>query len=232
VRDVMSDEGRDFAIAQSMSGGEYHTLLGAPLLREGESIGAIVLRRAEVHPFSDKQIALLQTFADQAVIAIGNARLFEEVQARTRDLQESLQQQTATADVLKVISRSAFDLQPVLNTLVASARELCNASMGVFYLRQGDLFHLATEIGAPQAFAQYLRDHPVSPNRSTGAGRAALSGKVEHVPDVLADPAYQYGQHLGGYRSLIAVPLLRAGEVIGVFTLSRFVAEAFTPRQI
>src|SRR5215469_14235503 len=152
----------------------HRTILAVPLMREQEVVGSLVLRRTEVLPFSEKQISLAETFADQAVIAIENVRLFDEVQAKTRDLEESLRQQTATAEVLKVISRSAFDLQPVLKTLVASATELCNASMGVFYLRQGDLFHLATEIGAPQEFAQYSRDNPVSPNRRTGAGRAAL----------------------------------------------------------
>jgi GAF domain-containing protein len=224
-------EGNPAVVALADVGGA-RTFVDVPMMRDGELIGIIAIYRTEVSPFSDKQVELLRNFASQAVIAIENTRLLKELRARTDDLSESLQQQTATAEVLKVISRSAFDLQPVLNTLVTSARELCNASMGVFYLRQGDLFHLATEIGAPPTFAQYSRDHPVSPNRSTGAGRAALSGKVEHVPDVSADPDYQYGQHLGGYRSLIAVPLLREGEVIGVFTLSRFVAEAFTLRQI
>jgi GAF domain-containing protein len=195
------------------------TMLGVPLLRQDSVIGVFSINRTRVEPFTSKEIELATTFADQAVIAIENARLFEEVRAKTRDLEESLQQQTATADVLKVISRSAFDLQPVLNTLVESARELCNASQGSFYLRKGDLFHLATEVGSPPAFVQFLRDNPFSPDRSTGTGRAAASGKVEHLPDVLADPDYRLseGQRLGGYRSLLSVPLLREGEVIGVF---------------
>jgi two-component system, NtrC family, sensor kinase len=234
VHDLLS-ELTEFPVGSEMARRMgLRTILGVPLMREQEVVGVLSLRRIEALPFTEKQIALAETFADQAVIAIENARLFEEVQTRTRDLQESLQQQTATADVLKVISRSAFDLQPVLNTLVESASELCNASQGSFYLREGDLFHLATEVGSPPAFVQFLRDNPFSPDRSTGTGRAAASGKVEHLPDVLADPDYRLseGQRLGGYRSLLSVPLLREGEVIGVFSLTRTEPRAFTERQI
>ena len=140
VHDIVSERDQ-FPTAEEMSrrdGGR--TVLGVPLIRDRESVGALVLRRTEVHPFNEKQISLLQTFADQAVIAIGNVRLFEEVQARTRDLQESLQQQTATADVLKVISRSAFDLQTVLDTLVESAARLCEADMSLITRQKGDQY--------------------------------------------------------------------------------------------
>jgi adenylate cyclase len=162
------------------------------------------------------------------------SNLRQQLKRCTAELVEARAQQTATADVLKVISRSAFDLQPILNTLVRSAIELCNASTGVFFLREGDLFHLATVVGSPPAFVQYMRDNPLPLNRSTSVGRAASSGKVEHLPDVLADPEYQLseGQRLGGYRTLLAVPLLRDGEVIGVFSLARRDQEPFTQRQI
>jgi two-component system, NtrC family, sensor kinase len=162
------------------------------------------------------------------------SNLREQLKRCTAELAEARAQQIATADVLKVISRSAFDLQPILNTLVRSAIELCNASTGVFFLREGDLFHLATVVGSPPAFVQYMRDNPLPLNRSTGVGRAASSGKVEHLPDVLADPEYQFseGQRLGGYRTLLSVPLLRDREVIGVFSLARMDQEPFTQRQI
>src|SRR5262245_8218436 len=142
-----------------------------------------------------------------------DSNLREQLKHRTAELTEARAQQTATADVLKTISRSAFDLQPILKTLVRSAIELCNASRGAFYLREGDLFHHATQAGGPPAFVQFMRDNPLPMNRSTSVGRAALSGKVEHLPDVLADPEYQFseGQRLSGYRTLLAVPLLRDG---------------------
>ena len=151
-----------------------------------------MLTREEPGRFTPRQIELVQTFADQAVIAIENVRLFEEVQARTRDLTEALQQQTATADVLKVISRSAFDLQAVFNTLVTSAVELGGALTGTICVRDGDVFRYRDTIGAEHtsALAQYLKDHPATPGRSTIAGRVLLSGKVERIPDCLADPEY------------------------------------------
>src|SRR5262249_9595730 len=146
------------------------TILSVPLLRDGESIGALTLRRAEVHPFSDKQITLLQTFADQAVIAIGNVRLFDEVQARTRELSESLQFQTASAEVLKVISRSPDDLQPVLDVIVDTSRELCGALTSViFLLRDGKFHHVADSIDENFDRPDYintLRGNPISPDQA------------------------------------------------------------------
>jgi two-component system, NtrC family, sensor kinase len=160
-------DGRDFALPMG-----HRTILAAPLMREAESVGAIVVRRKEAHPFSDKQIELLRTFADQAVIAIGNVRLFDQVQARTRDLEESLQQQTATADVLKVISRSAFDLQVVLTTLAESARELCGASFVTLFMRDKDEMRLRAESGCTPEIVAFLHAHPIicptcSPIRNT-----------------------------------------------------------------
>jgi two-component system, NtrC family, sensor kinase len=205
-----------------------------PMLWEGRGVGMIAVTREPNTPFNSKELSLLRTFADQAVIAIENARLFNEVQAKTRDLTESLQQQTATAEVLKVISRSAFNLQAVLTTLVRSALDLCNAPIGTFFLREGDVLRVATQVGCPPELVQYFHDNPIPLNQGSGAGRAFLTGRVVHFPDVLADPDYRLSeaQRLGGFRSLLAVPLLREQEAIGVFSLSRTRPEPFSPRQI
>jgi two-component system, NtrC family, sensor kinase len=204
-----------------------------PLLREGSPIGVILLSRNAVRPFDEKHIELATTFADQAVIAMENVRLFDEVQARTRDLSESLEQQTATAEVLKVISRSKFELQPVLDTLVQSAARLCEAEQNVIFLREGDVYRIAARHGMPPELEVYAKQHPISPGRETLTGRVALESRVVHIPDVLADPEYAYGaQSLGGYRAMLGVPLLREGTCIGVMTITRKTPQPFTTKQI
>jgi len=236
VHDLLA-EGTEFPDGRELSLRMGHRcILSVPLLRAGESIGAIVLRRTEVHPFSDKQIALLQTFADQAVIALGNVRMFEEVQARTRDLSEALQQQTATAEVLKVISRSAFDLDAVLRTLVESAAKLCEAERGILFLRKENECHMATNYGFSPELEAFARAHPIPIDGGSTTARAAASGVAVQAADVLADPtqgevARQY-QRLGGHRTNLGVPLKSKGETIGVFTLTRQGVRPFTEKQV
>ncbi len=231
IPDVKNDSEYAWTDVQKREG--FRTLLGVPLLREGITIGAIALMRRSVQPFNDKQIELLTTFADQAVIAIENVRLFDEVQARTRDLSESLEQQTATADVLKVISRSTFDLQAVLDTLVQSAARLCEAEQNTIFLRDGDLYRIAARYGFPPELEEYARQHPISPGRNTLTGRVALESRVVHIHDALADPEYDYGaQSIGGYRAMLGVPLLREGSCVGVIAITRTTPKPFTTKQI
>ena len=201
-------EGREMAVRYG-----HRATLVVPLLREGKATGAILVRRREPRPFTDGQIHLLETFADQAEIAIENVRLFDEVQARTEELSESLQQQTATADVLKVISRSTFDLQTVLDVLVESAARLCEASNAFIFQRDGELYRLAANYGSSPEFEAFGKEHPIAPGRGALVGRAALAGETVHIPDVLADPEYTYteGQKVGGYRTNLGVPLLGRG---------------------
>jgi GAF domain-containing protein len=204
-----------------------HTLLGVPLLREGAPIGVLLLQRSSIEPFTDKQIELANTFADQAVIAIENTRLLNE-------LRESLQQQTATADVLKVISRSTFDLKSVLQTLVESAGRLCDADQATITRQKDGVFYRAEAYGFPPEFMELVRDVPVKPERGSMNGRTLLEGKVVHVRDVLADPDYTFveAQRLGRYRTLLGVPMLREGKPIGVLTLTRLQVRPFTDKQM
>jgi class 3 adenylate cyclase len=213
--------------------GSHRTMLGVPLLREGAPIGVISLWRTVVLPFTDIEIDLVKTFANQAVIAIENGRLFDEVQARTRELTESLQQQTATADVLKVISRSAFDLPTVLRTLVESAARLCDADKANIIRQKGTALHMTETCGFSREFIEAARDLPIEPASGTAAGRALLEGQVVHIPDVEADPDYTFAaKTLGDYRTILAVPMLREGDTIGVLVLTRPDVRPFTDRQI
>ncbi len=214
----------------------FRTILSVPLLREEEAIGAIMIRRQELRPFSDKQIDLLTTFADQAVIAIENVRLFDEVKARTGELAEALQQQTATADVLKAISRSTFDLPVVLRTLVASAVKLCGAAYGGIVLRRGDLLHVGAVYGGTAEDEAEMINRPLAIDRRTVSGRVAMSGHVEHIPDILTDSEFDfdYGSFKGRIsdtRALMGVPLLHEGRVEGAFFLGRPEPGAFSDRQ-
>jgi two-component system NtrC family sensor kinase len=212
----------------------FRSILCVPLVREGVAIGTIALRRSEVQLFTERQVALLQTFADQAVIAIENARLFEEVKARTEELSESLQQQTATADVLKVISRSTFDLKLVLQTLVESAGRLCDADFAMITRQKDGVLFFAEAYGYSPEFIEYLRVLPVERGRGTATGRALLEGQVVHIADVLADSDYTWAeaQRLGGYRTVLGVPMLREGIPVGVLTLTRREVRPFSEKQI
>jgi two-component system NtrC family sensor kinase len=207
--------------------GGARTLLVMPMLKEKTLVGAIGIYRQEVRPFAVKQIELVQNFAAQGVIAIENARLLSE-------LRESLQQQTATADVLKVISRSTFDLRTVLQTLVESAARLCDADTATITRERDGAFYRAEAYGFSREFMDYVQDIPIKAERGSASGRSLLEGRVVHIPDVKADPEYTWveAQRLGDFRTILAVPMMREGVPIGVLTLSRSEVRPFTDKQI
>jgi len=209
----------------------YRAMTVVPMVKDGAAIGTVAVVREPAGPLPEKQIALLKTFADQAVIAIENVRLFNE----TKD---SLARETAIADMLKVIGRSSFELQTVLDTLVESAARLCGADYGWLFQRSGEVFNCAASYGNPTEvharIKDYFRNRPLPAERGSITGRAALEGRVIHVADVLADPGYTLSeaQRIGGYRAALGVPLLREGNVVGVIVLARTEPQPFSAQQI
>src|SRR6202008_532750 len=209
------------------------TILGVPLLREGAVIGTINLARKRVEPFTERQIELVRTFADQAVIAMENARLLGELQARTRDLEESLEYQTATSEVLNVISRSTADVQPVLDTVIETAVRLCGADNANIAIREGEAYRYVSAFATDAEFWAGLRQRTVVPGRDTVAGRVALEGRVVHIADIRTEPDHAVPEAVAaGVRTALGVPLLRDGEVLGTIGLGRNRVQPYTERQI
>jgi GAF domain-containing protein len=240
IEDVLADP--EYTNAERQKVGRFRTVLGVPMLRDDKLIGVIALAQSSVRPFTDRQIDLLKTFADQAVIAIENTRLFEAEQASKRELQESLEYQTATAEVLSVISRSPNALQPVLDSIVETAQRLCQSDRAQFFKLENGKYHLASQQGTNPDFLTYLVDNPISVDPQSGSAtntavRPATSTAVRerrtvHVPDVLADPGLAGAAHLGRARSVLAVPLVRNRVVIGVVIVAQDTVRPFTGRQI
>jgi GAF domain-containing protein len=216
----------------------YRAVTSVPMMRGDVAIGCLSIMRTRPGPLSDKQLALVKTFASQAVIAIENTRLFNELRERTDDLSESLQQQTATADVLKVISRSTFDLQTVLDTLVESATRLCEADYAWVFQREGNYLHWVASYGNDPDTRAMIRDYfkplDVPMDRGSVTGRAALEARAVHVTDVLADPDYTWSgpQKIAGYRAALGVPLLRQNDIVGVIFVGKTRPEPFAEKQI
>ena len=231
VHDVLADP--EYHAPEYQQAFGYRTNLGVPLLRDGATIGVFALVRDEVDPFTEKQIELVTTFADQAVIAIENARLFEAEQQRTRELSDSLEQQTATSEVLGVISRSKFELQPILQSVVDTAVRLCRADTAVIFRLKDGLYRFAAGHSLLPEYLEFERRTPISPGPGTLIGRAALSRQVALIEDAWADTLYEErdAAKIGQARSMMGVPLLRDGEAIGVIGLARRRVEPFGERE-
>jgi two-component system, NtrC family, sensor kinase len=212
----------------------YNALFSVPMIHEGKAIGVLNTAHRDPIAFTDKQIALIKSFADQAVIAIENARLLNELRQRTGDLAESLEQQTATSEVLGVISRSKFELQPILQSVVNTAARLCRAEAAVIFRLEDGLYRFAAGYSLDPAYVEIEQHTPISPGPGTIVGRAAMSRRVARIDDAWTDPLYEKRQdaEIGSVRSMIGVPLMREGEPIGVIGLARSRVEPFTDREI
>jgi two-component system, NtrC family, sensor kinase len=213
----------------------FNALISVPLIRQGEVIGGISTAHRDPITFTAKQVELIESFADQAVIAIENVRLFDEVQAKTLDLSEALQQQTATADVLKAISRSAFDLESVLTTLTESAKLLCGAASGVIFRREGDVYrYAASTMDVNPAYREHEQQVAIQADRGTLIGRVALERSAVQIEDAWTDPEYKEKSEarLGNVRAMLGVPLMLSGEPIGAFALARRDPVSFSQRQV
>jgi GAF domain-containing protein len=209
------------------------TLVVVPMLKGSELIGAIAIYRQEVRPFTHKQIELVQSFAAQAVIAIENARLLNELRQRTTDLSEALEQQTATSEVLRVISSSPGNLEPVFNAMLDNAARICEAKFGVLLRFDGETFCFAAEVGTPPAFAELVRQRgPFRPLAGSHLDRVMRTRQVSHTADYAAEGVPSPPVKLGGARSTVDVPMLKDDELIGVFSIYRQEVRPFTDKQI
>jgi GAF domain-containing protein len=233
VEDLAYKERYPAAVAM-VEMGKARSYLAVPMLKEQELIGAVVIYRQEVRPFTDKQIALVQNFAAQAVIAIENARLLNELRQRTTDLTESLEQQTATSKVLEVISRSAFDLQAVFETVAESAVRLCGADRAIIRRFDGELLRVVAAFNTPQALKEFLAQNPIRPGRESASGRATLERRTIQIPDLLADPEISYGsKDVEKIRTVLAVPILKSDDLLGVLVIYHLEeVRPFTDKQI
>src|SRR5215475_6053101 len=233
---------RDHIWAEAQRLGGFRTVLGVPMLREGIPIGVLGLARSEVQPFTDKQIELVQNFANQAVIAIENTRLLNELRQSTDDLTESLQQQTATADVLKVISQSPGELEPVFNAMLANATRICGATIGTLYLCEGANFRGVALHHTKQSYVDWWRRNPVvdvERNPGIPLARLARTKQTVHIPDLRADQSYAEKNdrivtvvEVAGVRTFVSVPMLKEGELVGAINLYRQEVRPFTDKQI
>jgi GAF domain-containing protein len=236
IHDVLTDP--EFTLRDTPKLGGFRTALGVPLMREGKPIGGIFLSRPTVEPFTPQQITLVSTFADQAVIAIENTRLFEEVQARTRELTESLEQQTATSEVLSVISSSPGELEPVFQSMLANAMRICEANFGIMFEFVDGAFRALSSLGVPPAFAEHCRERRVwAPD--TGLGKVVLTKQAVHIIDVREGRAYAERDpnrvaavEMSGMRTIVVVPMLKENELIGAFSIFRQEVRPFTDKQI
>jgi GAF domain-containing protein len=236
VIDLKEDEAylaRDPLAVASVEVGGIRSLIAIPVTKDETIIGGLTIYRREVRPFTNKHIQLVTNFATQAAVAIENARLLNELQRRTADLTESLEQQTATSEVLKVISRSAFDLKVVLDTLLRSAGSLCEADIGVIARLQDGKFYRTVSYGLPDDLTGLIENQPLEPNRSSVSGRALHEGRVVQIADIETDAEYTHpARETGTFRTLIGVPMMREGLPVGVMTLARRTVQPFTNKQI
>jgi signal transduction histidine kinase len=236
LHDLQGPEGEEFPDGRELSVRMGHrTIASVPLMRDGEAIGAMVVRRKQVHPFTEKQLALLKTFADQSIIAINNVRLFEEVQERTRDLGEALEQQTATAEVLKVISRSVFNLDPVLQTLIDTAVRLGRGSRGTIFVRHADVLQArAFHQGVEPGLRAWLESTPLPINGDSNMAVCARERRIVEFTDLTkrGDAVTVEALKHAVFGAAVWVPLVRDGDVIGVFGINRKETVAFSEREV
>jgi GAF domain-containing protein/CheY-like chemotaxis protein len=230
ITDVQTDQDYDHDVAAASG---FGSMLAVPMLRDGVPIGAIVTQRFEAGPFPANQIELLKTFADQAVIAVENVRLFKELEASNGELRVALEQQTATSELLKVIGRSTFDLQPVFETLAENAIRLCEAERAVIFRFQGEVLRMVASHNVTDELRAFIEQHPIAPGRHSGAARAALERRTIHIHDIQADPEYTFGARvMEPTRTMLGIPMLRAGELLGVIVIYRHEVRLFTDSQI